>query len=234
MKTILLFLFLALTTPISTFANDPATPNYIDKSCYDASFTIEIIHRGLLGTYENILNIRLLKQVLDITFQNAFRQSWQIDITKPPTIIKHLQSARAFTEEKCPVINSKKQKRRAPKFCKEREKLKSILVRHGLSFVGGQKHDMETDQGKMTCVYNLVQKYLDHSCVFSRKYKLFFCKDKKGGGFSPEKNNINPFIHNIITQAEEEEKALSQKKEKRRKRKKVVIAPSQEAPFTTP
>ena len=150
--------------------------NFNTNECIQSEFNTNVSHKGLpFGLYDVILKISKKQCQISIYHENFkyLKKNWSIDVCRAPVHIKvGKQSVEVFKRRKsCESSDSE--------YCNRYKELKDIIQDDGLIFANGQKEDINSDHGRVNCVFILLKEYLNNGFVFSLHGKNDLSKNKK-------------------------------------------------------
>lgn len=137
------------------------------EQCVQSEFNTTVSHKGWpFGLHEVILKIDK-KQCKVIVYHEHFKylkKTWEIDVCRGPVHIK-MGSDSVEVFKRVDVCDG--QGGESSGYCSRYKNLTRVLQDDGLIFANGQKEDLDTDHGRVNCVFMLVKRYLNKGFVFS-------------------------------------------------------------------
>jgi hypothetical protein len=178
-KTFLFFVLIFLSfTSNSGSKND--LKSWSIKECLNVSFRLGLSSDGsMLSMLERKLNIEKRKCVINIKYKKILESNFEVDVCRSPVHIKKKESTvEVLKKDKVCDENNKELslKERIENyfnknnsgFCDTYKEIKKIIQNDGLIFAKGEKENITSDHGKITCVYRILNGYLRGNRVYTR------------------------------------------------------------------
>ncbi len=150
------FLFLLIFLPFDSFS-------FESKQCLDLKFEVDIEKEGLFfGMIPYRFKIIKDRCEVKIQYQEYTPVSWEVDLCREPV---HLKKTDWFglkilkKEKNCKGVTSP--------FCDQWSLMMGTLRDEALILAKGERDSLETDHGKIYCLFHLLQAYGDYDYIFS-------------------------------------------------------------------
>ena len=137
------------------------------EECLNSTYEIFVNHNILpFGLLKKTLGIKKNLCVIEITSTSYYmiKDHWKVDVCRNPVHLKKGKSSVDVLKRLYSCNNSSLDN----EYCNEVKSFKEMIQDDGLVFAEGEKELLSTDHGKVYCVYNLVNNYLDKGLIFSR------------------------------------------------------------------
>lgn len=159
-----------------------------DHTCLDNGFETTVTHKAKpFGLMENLLSVSKDTCVLDINVKKweVWKRKWSVDICRLPVHIKYGTGAVDIFKRKgsCPPYTSDVV---GNEFCQKLKDLEKIILDEGLIFAKGLKEELNSDHGKVYCIYLLLQGYLREGTVYGPESKRIFPGQIEEETFKPQ------------------------------------------------
>jgi hypothetical protein len=133
--------------------------------CINSSYDSFVEHKAMpFGLSKTILGVSKKECLIVISHSKLkfMKSEWTIDICRGPVHIKKTGGAVEVLkrDNSCEEGSSP--------FCKELDKIETVLQDDGLIFADGQKENISSEHGKIYCSFLLVKKYLRDGMIFNR------------------------------------------------------------------
>lgn len=157
------------------------------EECIQSEFNTTVSHKGWpFGLHDVILKIDK-KQCQVSVYHERFKylkKNWNIDVCRGPVHIKMGTNSVEVFKRRSSCDNGGE----SSGYCSRYEELKRVIQDDGLIFAQGQKEDINSDHGRVNCLYILVQEYLNNGFVFSLHSPNDLDKAKNPQMFANDKN----------------------------------------------
>lgn len=174
------FIFLFYSTNIK--ASDELKMWSINE-CLNSKFIVDLSTKeSFLGLVKHRLTIKKSNCLIKVSIKSIFKNSFDVDVCRKPIHIKQrsrnvvvLKKKNKCSEEikktsmKQRIINYMSGADKS--FCESNIKIKNVIQDEGLIFARGEKENIQTDHGKINCVYTLLKGYLDKEKIYTRYKK---------------------------------------------------------------
>ncbi|RLA64006.1 MAG: hypothetical protein DRQ88_01140 [Epsilonproteobacteria bacterium] len=147
-----------------------------DLTCLSNGFETTVTHKAKpFGLIENFLTVSKDTCVLDINVKKweVWKRKWSVDICRLPVHIKYGTGAVDIYKRKgsCPPYASDAV---GNEYCQKLKELEKLILDEGLIFAKGLKEDLNSEHGKVYCIYLLLQGYLRDGIIYGPESKSIF------------------------------------------------------------